>query len=535
MKLTQFTRAHTGRALLHSIIVAASLGAMSQAWGSCTYTVTNNWGSGFTAEIKVTNTGSQTLNSWSVSWTEPGASVTNSWNATLSGSNPYSAASLSWNSTLAAGASATFGFQATGTAGAPQVSGSVCGAASSSSKTSSSVSSSSTSSKTSTSSSKSSTSSAASTSSVKSSSSFSSSSSAPLLSQSGNPTATTVDNYKKWLSSSGDAAAKLTADKTRANNMITWQMPHGGFYKFDVTVYDKAWDGSAERSGWNDSNGQELGTIDNGATVTELMFLADVYQRSGDTKYRDATRKALDFLLNMPYASGGWPQVYPSAAVTTYSRYVTFNDDAMVRVLLTLDRVEKQTAPLAGEVFTATQRTKAAVAINNGIAFILNAQIVQNKVKTVWCAQHDPVTYVPRGARSYELPSKSGKESALIVAFLMTRPQTTEIAAAVKAALSWYDSPAVKVANTAYVTRPSGSTDDTYNPIQAKSGSTMWYRFYDLEADTGFFSGRLPTDSVPGTGKQYDLMKVEPERRYGYQWGGSYGTSLLSYAASVGY
>jgi hypothetical protein len=30
-------------------------------------------------------------------------------------------------------------------------------------------------------------------------------------------------------------------------------------------------------------------------------------------------------------------------------------------------------------------------------------------------------------------------------------------------------------------------------------------------------------------------MDIEPERRYGYQWGGSYGSKLLAYAKSVGY
>ena len=176
-----------------------------------------------------------------------------------------------------------------------------------------------------------------------------------------------------------------------------------------------------------------------------------------------------------------------------------------------------------------------ASAITRAIDFILKAQIVQSGVKTVWCAQHDPVSYVPRGARSYELPSKSGQESVGVIAFLMTRPQTAEVKAAVQAAIAWYKSDTVKVANTAYVSRPSSSTDDNYNPIQARTGSTMWYRFYDLDQDVGFFSGRLPTDNPPGNGKQYDIMKIEPERRYGYQWGGSYGTSLFAYTDRVGY
>jgi pectate lyase len=123
---------------------ALTLALASPVWAACTYTVTNNWGSGFTGEIKVTNNTSQSVNGWSVSWQESNASITNAWNATLSGSNPYSATGLSWNSTLAPGASASFGFQGNGTAGAPVVSGSLCGGTSvSSSSKSSSISSSS--------------------------------------------------------------------------------------------------------------------------------------------------------------------------------------------------------------------------------------------------------------------------------------------------------------------------------------------------------------------------------------------------------
>jgi hypothetical protein len=63
----------------------------------------------------------------------------------------------------------------------------------------------------------------------------------------------------------------------------------------------------------------------------------------------------------------------------------------------------------------------------------------------------------------------------------------------------------------------------------------IWYRFYDLATDTGFFRGRLPTDTPPGVGKQYGIMKVGAESRYTYQWGGPYGTRLLAYAQRVGY
>jgi PelA/Pel-15E family pectate lyase len=353
-----------------------------------------------------------------------------------------------------------------------------------------------------------------------------------LLDQTGNPVHAIVDNYTSWLSKAADPAAALAADRAKADNVITWQMPHGGFWK-DPAWYATPWDGTAKRSGWFGADGVELGTIDNQATVTEIMFLADVYRRSGKSQYRKSARKALDFLLNMQYPSGGYPQVYP-ARPNSYSNHVTFNDDAMVRVLVLFDHAQQRKAPLDGNVFSDEQLARLPGALERAVEFILQAQIVQGGVPTVWCAQHDPVTHAPRGARSYELPSKSGAESARVVQFLMTRPQTTRIEAAARAALGWYRDPMTQNADTIYDRVNSKATGTS--PFVPKVGAPpLWYRFYDLDQDTGFFSGRLPTDNPPGTGKQYDIMLVEPERRYGYQWAGEYGKQLLAYAGQVGY
>ncbi|GAA5172213.1 pectate lyase [Viridibacterium curvum] len=381
-------------------------------------------------------------------------------------------------------------------------------------------------------------------------------SSAPLLSQSGNPASAELDTYKVLLSTAADDASKLTADKAKADIMLTWQTAEGGFYKHltdfkntasksKTELYVTAWTTGSKSSSWLGVNGESLGTIDNDATTSELFFLADVYKRSGDTKYRDAARKTLDFLLTMQYASGGFPQVYPArSADTPYSNYVTYNDDAMTRVMLVLEQVAKKVAPVdSADLFTSDQYAKLSSAIDKGVDYILKSQIVQGGVKTVWCAQHDPVNYAALGGRAYEWPSKSGKESVGVVGYLMSRPQTTEIKAAVQSALAWFRSSAVQAVDKAYVNRASGSTDITYNPIQTQAGSVMWYRFYDLDKDTPFFSGRTPNGSdctTPApfttcTGKQYDIMAIEAERRYGYSWGGAYAATLLTYASSVGY
>ncbi|SFC90392.1 pectate lyase [Massilia yuzhufengensis] len=354
---------------------------------------------------------------------------------------------------------------------------------------------------------------------------------APLLPQAGNPIRTELGQYRRWLSKSSDSAAALAADRALADNIVSWQMPHGGFYKLPAK-YAARWDGSAARSGWI-GNGVELGTIDNDATVSEILVLADVYARTRNPAYRDSARRAMDFLLAMQHPSGSFPQVYPTRGPTSYSNHATFNDNAMIRALLLLDQAARREEPLTAGLFTEQQQARFQPSLARAVDFILKAQIVQDGVKTVWCAQHDAVSYAPVTGRSFELPSKSGAESAVITEFLMTRPQTPEVAAAVKAALAWYRRPSVQLKDVAF--DPGATRAANANPFVPSPGTITWYRFYDLAADTGFFSGRLPTDNPPGVGKQYDIMKVGAESRYTYQWGGSYGTPLLAYAAKVGY
>jgi pectinesterase len=118
--------------VLANIACAMSCAISFPVWAGCSYSVTNNWGSGFTGEVTVTNNTGQSVSGWSVSWSEANASITNVWNAGLNGANPYTATSLAWNGNLAPGATTSFGFQAVGIAGAPSLLGSLCGASASS-------------------------------------------------------------------------------------------------------------------------------------------------------------------------------------------------------------------------------------------------------------------------------------------------------------------------------------------------------------------------------------------------------------------
>ncbi|GAB3081887.1 endo-1,4-beta-xylanase [Micromonospora schwarzwaldensis] len=86
--------------------------------GGCSASVSlNSWTGGFVATVKVT-AGSAGTRSWTVSLTLPGgASVTNTWSATASGSTgTVRFANVDYNGQLGAGQSTEFGFQGNGSA-----------------------------------------------------------------------------------------------------------------------------------------------------------------------------------------------------------------------------------------------------------------------------------------------------------------------------------------------------------------------------------------------------------------------------------
>jgi lysophospholipase L1-like esterase len=96
-------------------LLTASLLSTNALALQCSYAVSNDWGSGFTANITVTNDGTSAITGWQVQWRQNGGStVTSSWNANVSGSNPYTARNVAWNGSVAPGTSQSFGVQGNG-------------------------------------------------------------------------------------------------------------------------------------------------------------------------------------------------------------------------------------------------------------------------------------------------------------------------------------------------------------------------------------------------------------------------------------
>lgn len=79
---------------------------------------TNDWNTGFTAQVTITNNSAQAMEGWILAWTfADGQEITGSWNADVSQSGAKAAASNEaghWNGTISAnGGSVSLGFQAT--------------------------------------------------------------------------------------------------------------------------------------------------------------------------------------------------------------------------------------------------------------------------------------------------------------------------------------------------------------------------------------------------------------------------------------
>ncbi|HZM80128.1 MAG TPA: glycoside hydrolase family 9 protein [Candidatus Limnocylindrales bacterium] len=87
------------------------------------YVIQSQWGGGFTTKVTVKNTGTTTINGWTLAFTFPaaGQAVSSGWSATWSqtGLN-VTAVPLDWNRVLGPGASTEIGFQGTWTNANPE-------------------------------------------------------------------------------------------------------------------------------------------------------------------------------------------------------------------------------------------------------------------------------------------------------------------------------------------------------------------------------------------------------------------------------
>lgn len=268
--------------------------------------------------------------------------------------------------------------------------------------------------------------------------------------------------------------------KRIAKNVIAFQTDSGGWpknidnlhYIFTSSELDQARDESGER-----------GIIDNGATAMELEYLSKVYGAisSGSLKndIEDTFLGGIQFLIDMQYDNGGFPQSYPNP--TGYRAHITYNDDAMVRamnVLFTFAQGEYEISP------SFSEEADARSAYEQGIGAMLATQYVQNGIPTVWGQQHDYQTLLPAQGRSYELPSLSASESRGVFSALETyyrNNRDEDVLDSLAYATKWY-------AENTIIGHggPFSQNDDRYPHTPDLECDGFWNDYVDINENAGY-------------------------------------------------
>ena len=298
-----------------------------------------------------------------------------------------------------------------------------------------------------------------------------------------------------------------------ADNVLLYQRNTGGWQKgIDMARILSEQDKAKLRK----AKSRKDSTLDNGATHTQIRYLAKVYYATRLERFRQALLRGIDYLLEAQYSNGGWPQTYPW--LRGYSKFITFNDGAMIGAMSVLrDIAEKK----PGYAFIdKTRRQKAKKAVQKGIECILKCQIIVDGRRTAWCQQYDEKTLKPRPARIYEKISICGGESIGILKFLMSIDNPSpEVIEAIQNAVAWFDR--VKLTGIRQVNKPDSSMERGYDKVIIKdvTAPPIWARFYQIGTNRPIFCGR--------DGKiKYHMAEIEHERRTGYSWY-SYGPAGL--------
>jgi PelA/Pel-15E family pectate lyase len=296
--------------------------------------------------------------------------------------------------------------------------------------------------------------------------------------------------------------------KTIAANILSYQSDYGGWPKnLDLTAAPFA--GKPV-----DLVGDLKPIFDNGATTDEVRFMARMFRATKDARYLRAVENGIDYILIAQYPTGGWPQFYPPDA--QYHRHITFNDNAMVRIMSLLQEIANSAA---FDFLDADRRRAAQSAFQRAVECIVKCQIKVDGRLTVWCAQHDEIDLSPRPGRSFELVSLSGAESGGIVKLLMglKRP-SPEIVGAIESAIAWFES--ARIEGWRVVEHPEEEgAGKNFEAIKDPAAEPLWARFYDITTNQPIWSDH---DAIPRLG-----IENVGWARHGYRWTGDWPQSLL--------
>lgn len=332
-----------------------------------------------------------------------------------------------------------------------------------------------------------------------------------------------------------------------ADSIVKYQLESGGWCK------NQNWIEGPDMNVISQAMKTGVGsTIDNGATISEMKKLVEavkeINRAKGDSNYivaaelekkADAYRhsfcRGIDYLLEMQYPNGGFPQFYPKKQHKDYSTEITFNDNAMYNVLTLLKELSA-----GGEICAVMQVDRETMqrcsnAYDMGVQCILDCQIRVDEHgrvvaygtdawgasrRTVWCQQHDEVTLLPAKARAYELPSYTGfgETCALLNLLMDIEKPSAEVREAIRGGVEWLRGHAmVDVAKEEFI-NDKGMKD--IRLIRQPGAPLLWARFYDLDEALPYYCDR---DGIP----KRNISEIGYERRNGYAWVGDTPSKVI--------
>jgi PelA/Pel-15E family pectate lyase len=305
-----------------------------------------------------------------------------------------------------------------------------------------------------------------------------------------------------------------------ADNLLRYQRKDGGWKENQdpLRILD-----AAEQARLATESSATGGSFDNRNIYTQVEYLAAAYARTGDTRYRDASVRGIEFILAQQIPRcGGWPHTVPGTE--RYHPYITMADEVTPGVLSTLREAQDPDSAFAFLDDGTRERIRQAVA--RGDACLLQLQVRQGDALTGWAGQYDNLSLQPAQGRKFELPAIVVQETVTALRYLMSIPNPApEVVAAIEGGVAWlrkvqlqgvrletFDAPAEKFANH------SSTTDRRL--VEDLQAPPLWARFYDLKDNSVVLATR---EGV----RVANYSDIPRERRTGYTWYGTWPQKFL--------
>jgi PelA/Pel-15E family pectate lyase len=302
-------------------------------------------------------------------------------------------------------------------------------------------------------------------------------------------------------------------------NILLFQRKNGGWpkdYDMLAVLTDE------QRQALRATHDRADTSFDNHNIHSQVDYLAQAYSAGGETSWRNACLRGLDFMFAAQLPNGGFPQRFPNAK--GFSADVTFNDGVMMGILNVMKDISDGASHWSW--LDEARRQTAGDAVARAVDCILKCQIRVGGRLTGWCQQHDPTTLAAAAARTFELASICPQETTEIARFLMRieRPRD-RIVSAVDAGVAWLRKVQLNGIRVEKVAAPAEEflrhrADFDVVVLADPKAPPLWARHYDIANDQPVFAGR---DGV----KRSALSAIERERRTGTPWYGNWPKHLL--------